>query len=93
MQQANARLIIEGGPLAPGILRVLTDTDETKLDEIYVRLRDLTALVEFASEGANSDYFDERKAKLSLIRAIGHISTSLQDITAIAGGFVRKEAA
>lgn len=93
MPEASVRLIIENGPVTPGILRVLTDSDEYKLSEIWNRLESLSGTLRFVVAGAEVEYADEAQAKRDLVRAVEHVRNSLDDICAIAGGFATRERA
>ncbi len=87
MQQAAARLIIEGAPLAPGILTILSQDDQGKLHHVAHRLRALGTVIglltDQATEANNFEGAD----------VLAHIGNTVDDISQLADALVKRETA
>lgn len=83
MRSATARLIIEGEPIGPGILQVLSTTDTNKLHHIGHRLRALGTVIGLLS---TEETFHGETADV-----LAHIANTVDDIAQMADALVRSE--
>lgn len=83
MRQATARLIIEGAPIGPGILQVLTGDDHNKLHHIGHRLKALGTVIGLI--------MNESSFPAEVSDVLAHVGSTVDDIAQLADALVRTE--
>lgn len=83
MRPATARLIIEGGTLTPGILRVLSRSEGEKLQEIWGRLDRLSDVIMVFKE------LERVEENPEFLMMLTHIVDCIDDVATIAETFAK----